>query len=252
MGLLGNNPGTYFAFSMIVTLSFVGNWLVLGVMITKRGALQKPYNIFICSLACTDIITSIFLIFSRYLYLPAMPENEFAATLFCSTIWNACILFGLGYVSIYTCLVLTIERWLAIVKPNTYRKTKPRHAVIVVGCVWFWGLLIQATTLFRGKADFEKGLNNKLVYEYTNIKWVVVIILILIIIIIIIIISEALCYTSVTYKVSTVKYDPKVALIAAAAVYKIRTGKIYGQFPRAVSPITISYSIITFGSCRYF
>ena len=159
MGLQGNNPGTYFAFSMIVILSFLGNLLVLGVMVTKRDALKKPYNIFICSLACTDIITAIFLIFSRYLYLPNMPENEFAATLFCSTIWNACILFGLGYVSIYTCLVLTIERWLAIVKPNTYRRTKPKHAVVVVAAVWFWGLLVQATTLFRGKPDFEKGLN---------------------------------------------------------------------------------------------
>ena len=164
MGLQGNNAGTYFAFSMIVILSALGNMLVLGVMLLKRDALKKPYNIFICSLACTDIITAIFLTFSRYLYLPDMPENELAATLFCSTIWNACILFGLGYVSIYTCLVLTIERWLAIVKPSTYRKTKPKHAVAVVAFVWFWGLLIQATTLFRAKPDYEEGLNNSFVY----------------------------------------------------------------------------------------
>ena len=163
MGLQGNNPGTYFAFSMIVILSSLGNMLVLGVMVTKRGALQKPYNIFICSLACTDITTAIFLIFSRYLYLPDMPENKFAATLFCSTIWNACILFGLGYVSIYTCLVLTFERWLAVVKPNTYRKMKAKHAVAVIAVVWFWGLLVQATTLFRGKPDFELGLYNSYV-----------------------------------------------------------------------------------------
>ena len=165
MGLQGNNPGTYFAFSMIVILSFLGNMSVLGVMAIKRGALQKPYNIFICSLSCTDIITAMFLIFSRYLYLPSMPENDFAATLFCSTIWNACILFGLGYVSIYTCLVLTFERWLAVVKPNVYRKMKPKHAFAVVAAVWFWGLLIQATTLFRAKPDFELGLKHLCVSE---------------------------------------------------------------------------------------
>ena len=157
MGFQGNNPGTYFAFSMIAILSFFGNMFVLAVMVTKRDAFKKPYNIFMCNLAVTDIATSILLIFSRYLYLPQMPESTFAATLFCSTIWNACVAFGLGYVSNYTCLVLTIERWLAIVKPSTYRRTKARHAVYVVIFVWFWGLLIQATTFFRAKPDFEKG-----------------------------------------------------------------------------------------------
>lgn len=157
MNLQGNNPTTYFAFSMIAILSFFGNMLVVGVMVTKRNALKKPYNIFICSLAVTDTVTSVFLIFSRYLYLPEMPMGTIAATLFCSTIWNACVLFGLGYVSIYTSLVLTIERWLTIVKPNIYRRTKPRHAVYVVVFVWVWGLLIQATTIFRAKPDFEKG-----------------------------------------------------------------------------------------------
>ena len=158
MSLRGNTTATYFIFSTIVILSFFGNLMVLGVMLMKRGAFKKAYNIFIFSLACTDVITAIFLIFSRYLYLPDMPANKISATLFCSTIWNACILFGLGYVSIYTCLVLAIERWLAIVKPNIYRKTKPSQAVIIVGFVWFWGLLIQATTLFRAKPDFEKGM----------------------------------------------------------------------------------------------
>ena len=157
MGLQGNNPGTYFAFSMIAILSFFGNMLVLAVMVTKRGAFKKPYNIFMCNLAVTDIATSILLIFSRFLYLPQMPESTFAATLFCSTIWNAAVVFGLRYVSIYTCLVLTIERWLAIIKPNIYRKMRGRHAVYVIIFVWFWGLLIQATTFFRGKPDFEKG-----------------------------------------------------------------------------------------------
>ncbi|XP_046858015.1 somatostatin receptor type 1-like [Xenia sp. Carnegie-2017] len=157
MSLRGNTTATYFIFSTIVILSFFGNLMVLGVMLMKRGAFKKAYNIFIFSLACTDVITAIFLIFSRYLYLPDMPANKISATLFCSTIWNACILFGLGYVSIYTCLVLAIERWLAIVKPNIYRKTRPSQAVIIVGFVWFWGLLIQATTLFRAKPDFEKG-----------------------------------------------------------------------------------------------
>ena len=157
MDFQGNNPGTYFAFSMIAILSFFGNMLVLAVMVTKRGAFKKPYNIFMCNLAFTNIATSILLIFSRYLYLPQMPESTFAAALFCSTIWNAGVLFGLGYVSIYTCLVLTIERWLAMAKPNTYRQIKIRHPVYVVIFVWLWGLLIQATMLLRAKPDFEKG-----------------------------------------------------------------------------------------------
>ena len=55
----------------------------------------------------------------------------------------------MGYISIFTSVSLTIERWIAVVKPNAYRLVKPRHAVVVVALVWILGFAANATTFFR-------------------------------------------------------------------------------------------------------
>ena len=88
---------------------------------------------------------------SRYLYLPPTPEGEIQREIFCRTIWSAWVLFTLGYISIYTCTALTFERWLAVTRPQTYRAIKPGQAIKAVIFVWFWGIIINITTLFRAK-----------------------------------------------------------------------------------------------------
>ena len=57
----------------------------------------------------------------------------------------------MGYISIFTCVSLTIERWLAVVKPNTYRLLKPKHAMLTVIVVWLCGIAVNATTFLRIK-----------------------------------------------------------------------------------------------------
>lgn len=83
--------------------------------------------------------------------MPATPDNETRGEIFCRTIWSAWILFTLGYISIYTCAALTVERWLAVTKPHLYRAIKPEQAIKAVVFVWIWGIAINITTLFRAK-----------------------------------------------------------------------------------------------------
>lgn len=45
------------SFGMIASLSFFGNLLLCLVIFMKRSMLKKPYNILICSLAVTDMLT---------------------------------------------------------------------------------------------------------------------------------------------------------------------------------------------------
>lgn len=45
------------SFGLIASLSFVGNLLLCLVIFMKRSMLNKPYNILICSLAVTDMLT---------------------------------------------------------------------------------------------------------------------------------------------------------------------------------------------------
>ena len=157
MSFEGNTWLTYVIFSLIVVLSFFGNILVLYVLVTRPSYLKHPYNIFIFSLAVTDVVTVFFLVFSRFLFLPPVPDgNQISREIFCRTIWSALVLFDLFYISLYTAVVLTVERWLAVVKPLVYRSMKPHHAVKAVVFVWVWGILINLTTVFRAKFNEAK------------------------------------------------------------------------------------------------
>ena len=86
----GNVWFTYLIYSLIAIVAFLGNAFVLYVLATRSSYLKTSCKIFICNLAITDLITSIMLIFSRYLYLPAMPDGYIGRKMYCKTIWSAC------------------------------------------------------------------------------------------------------------------------------------------------------------------
>ena len=48
------------SFGLIASLSFFGNLLLCLVIFMKRSMLKKPYNILICNLALTDMLTGMF------------------------------------------------------------------------------------------------------------------------------------------------------------------------------------------------
>lgn len=149
----GNTWLTYLIFSLIALAAFLGNALVLYVLVTRPSYLKRPYNIFIFSLALADIIASIFLVFSRFLFLPPLPGGELSREIYCRTIWPGLIVFNLVFISLHNVLALTIERWLAVVKPLLYRSIKPHHAVKAVVFVWIWGTLANVSTIWRTKFD---------------------------------------------------------------------------------------------------
>ena len=108
-------------------------------------ASSRPFN---------DSNCDIFLCSSRFLYLPPTPTyNDDVATFFCHIIWSGRLAFDMGYISVYTCVALTIERWFAVVKPTTYCSAKTRHAVYAVVLVWFIGPAVNCSTYFRIKYD---------------------------------------------------------------------------------------------------
>ena len=154
MGFNGNTWYTTLIFSIIAAVGFVGNAMVICVLLTRSNSYRKyPYHFFIFNLAVTDTITAILLVFSRYVYLPPIPEGDISMVIYCKTIWSARLLFMLSYVSVYTCLVLSIERWLAVVKPIFYRTIRPHHAIKVLIAVWVWGLAITVPSTTRYSYD---------------------------------------------------------------------------------------------------
>ena len=133
-------------FTIIAIAAFLGNGLVLGCYLKKRKRSNLThFDIFVINLALSDVLAGVFLILNRFLYLPEMPNTQPLAYLFCTMLWGGYILFGLCYVSVYTCLALTIERWLAVVKPHMYRRIKPKHIRMTLISVWLWAFLINST-----------------------------------------------------------------------------------------------------------
>ena len=143
--------------ALIGIAAILGNVLVLWVFYRGRNTSKKTsFDIFIINLAVSDLLAGIFILFGRFVFQPKIPENHTSAMVYCYLLWGGYILFGCGLVSIYTCLALTIERWLALVKPHFYRKVKAKHAIVTIILVWLWAFLINSAVFFSVNADHKK------------------------------------------------------------------------------------------------
>lgn len=110
-------------YSTISATAFLGNSLVIWVIVKQRKVcFTRPFDVLVLNLAVSDALAAVFIIFSRFVYVPPIPSSHTTAYLYCTLLWGGYILFALGYISIYTCLVLTFERWMAVVKPQAYRR----------------------------------------------------------------------------------------------------------------------------------
>ncbi|CAH3192157.1 unnamed protein product [Porites evermanni] len=88
-----------------------------------KKLLKKSYNAFILCLAIADILTSILVITSPGFGLGdliARPTNPVLGEIYCRAIWSRVFVFQHVFFSVYITLLLTIERWVAVVKPAKY------------------------------------------------------------------------------------------------------------------------------------
>lgn len=130
------------AFGIIAILGMVGNGLVLFV-IYKVPNLQKVTNILIGHQSVTDFMASFTLLF-RYsamnIYLaPLVPHHRFLATLICKLWLGGFVFWSCLRVSTANLVFLTLERYVAVVHPQTYRLRASKRVVVTV-CVASWTL----------------------------------------------------------------------------------------------------------------
>ena len=142
-------------FVCIATLAFSGNLLVVFLFIRNRGWLKKAHSILILMLAITDILTAVCILcvppFIHESDVYTVPESEFLRELYCRVVWSHYILFSLGVTSVYLCLSLAIERWLAIKKPLFYKQhiNSKRAVCLLVVIPWIAGFVFQITAIIR-------------------------------------------------------------------------------------------------------
>lgn len=140
-------------FIFIAVLSFVGNSLVVVLFLRNKKWLKRTYGRLVFALAVVDLLTAICLFVTPLAVHDedkmSRPRGRTAREMYCRLLWSHYILFSFGITSIYTCLVLTTERWIAVAKPLYIRKYKPSRRTLLacLALPWFAGFFIEANVI---------------------------------------------------------------------------------------------------------
>ncbi|KAK7122217.1 hypothetical protein R3I94_019364 [Phoxinus phoxinus] len=129
---------------VIFALALVGNSLVVYIVARKR-AMRTATNIFICSLAVSDLLITFFCV--PFTLLQNISSEWLGGVLVCKTVpfvQTTAIVTG-----ILTMTCIAIERYQGIVYPlKMKRQYTPKRAYKMLGLVWIAAVMVGSPTLF--------------------------------------------------------------------------------------------------------
>ncbi|CAL8282953.1 unnamed protein product [Merluccius merluccius] len=132
-------------YAAIFALALVGNSLVVYVVAAKRRAAQTATNIFICSLAVSDLLITFFCV--PFTLLQNISSEWLGGVLVCKTVpfvQTTAIVTG-----ILTMTCIAIERYQGIVYPLKMRRQyTSRRAYKMLGIVWIASVMVGSPMLF--------------------------------------------------------------------------------------------------------
>ena len=118
--------------SLVMLLSLAGNLLVC-FAVYKNPRLRCPSNYFIISLALSDILQALCTMPLSIVFL-ATGRWPFGSSL---CYFSAIVKYDLSKISIFTMVLMAVNRYYKIVKPAKYQTTfKKRFIVITASLVW--------------------------------------------------------------------------------------------------------------------
>ncbi|XP_054763775.2 kiSS-1 receptor-like [Lytechinus pictus] len=146
-GNVSHVPGALPLPTLIVYISFsilgiFGNGLVLFV-IARVEYLQDTTNLLIVNQSLIDGISSILLLANFVLPKPPLPgKNPSLATILCGIWYSQYLYWATDIATMVNLLLLTLERYFAVVYPLRYRRHVKYRLVIVCSLIpWMLGLL---------------------------------------------------------------------------------------------------------------
>ncbi|XP_045073454.1 LOW QUALITY PROTEIN: pyroglutamylated RF-amide peptide receptor-like [Coregonus clupeaformis] len=141
---LGAKTTFVIMYATIFALALVGNSLVVYIVVLKR-AMQTATNIFICSLAVSDLLITFFCI--PFTLLQNISAEWLGGVLVCKTIpfvQTTAIVTG-----ILTMTCIAVERYQGIVYPLKMRRQyTPKRAYKMLGLVWSASVVVGSPMLF--------------------------------------------------------------------------------------------------------
>ena len=154
-------PAIAFFESLIFCVAVGWNLFIVITYILKYKLLKEPANIFLFSLAITDILICVLVVPFTIVSAAAgeflIGNNDIGRCIACSTQGFFYILFTI--LSIHLLAMLSIDRFILLSKPLTYRKyRKPHLAVASVIFVCIWCFLFSIPPAFGfGEWEFNRN-----------------------------------------------------------------------------------------------
>ena len=169
-------------YSTISSLSLILNIFVVFLLIRSNRLLRNPHNRCILSLATTDIIASISVLTNPDFVLGesfynTRRHNPVTRELYCRVIWNKYLTYALTVTSVYTSVVLSFERWLAVRRSVFYKKRFTIfHMNLLIIASWISGLMAGVPNIFFVEGAYERPTEscrfvlatNKLLYVFLS------------------------------------------------------------------------------------
>uniref|UniRef100_A0A672YUS6 Pyroglutamylated RFamide peptide receptor n=1 Tax=Sphaeramia orbicularis TaxID=375764 RepID=A0A672YUS6_9TELE len=154
---------------VIFVLALAGNSLVIYIILKKR-AIQTATDIFICSLAFSDLLITFFCI--PFTLLQNISSEWFGGVLVCKTVpfvQTTAIVTG-----ILTMTCIAIERYQGIVFPLQMRRQySSQRAYKMLGLVWIASVIVGSPMLFvqqlKVRSTFQLNVKYDFLYDHYHV-----------------------------------------------------------------------------------
>ena len=149
--------------TIIAVVALFCNILVVILFLKNRHWLKKVHTCLLLDLAIQDILTAIGLlvlpgfVHTADAYTP--PSDSTLSELYCRVLWSRYIPFALAIASVYTCLMLTIDRWSAVLRPMSYRRFSNSRISIWAMLIspWVAGVALEISSILNVRVNAVNG-----------------------------------------------------------------------------------------------